>query len=296
MNVLAEMELFKHKATNRITQRLSVRLGKSMPGFFVDKLRNPIFLLGCFRSGTTLLSRLLGMHHEIANWAEANPIWNPQWHPWRPMNRDASPLEFDPVAFTERWWNDNQSRQQEIKAIFGAYLWLQRRSYFLNKSPYNTFRIPQLLEMFPDARFINLQRDGRAVAYSHAIKLTKDKLQEWPMPQRELFSQSFDEFAVWLSSFWKATMEEMAYQDNAQALTKSGLLLSLTYEELCSDMHSTLKRICQFIGAESTGFLRALDHEPVITQNHKWRENLKREVVGRMEKAMEPLLAQNGYL
>ena len=116
------------------------------------------------------------------------------------------------------------------------------------------------------------------------------------MPERELFSQSFDEFTVWLSSFWKANMKEMAYQDNALALTKAGILISLTYEELCTDMPGVLKRICQFIDIESTGFLRTLGNEPITTQNYKWRENLKKNVVLRMEKAMEPLLVQNGYL
>lgn len=37
---------------------------------------------------------------------------------------------------------------------------------FISKNPPNTFRIPQLLEMFPDARFICIQRDLKETLYS----------------------------------------------------------------------------------------------------------------------------------
>ncbi len=287
---------FKQKAINHLTQSMSPILVKVFPDFWARQVKNPIFLVGSFRSGTTLLAGLLGMHRDIANWTEANKVLDPQWYPWRPANRKLAPLEYDPVAFTKRWWNDNEARQRDIQATFGAYQWLQRKPYFLNKSPYNIFRIPYLLKMFPKARFIHIARDGRAVAYSHAIKLTKDKLPEWPVPQRELFSESFDELAVWISSFWKATMEEMAYQDKAMRLTNAGILLSLTYEELCTDTAGTLDRVCQYINVDPSRFLDAIKQESIIAQNYKWKENLEEEVVRRMEMAMEPLLTQNGYL
>ena len=34
-------------------------LAKCFPRFFASKLKNPIFIIGCFRSGTTLLTNLL---------------------------------------------------------------------------------------------------------------------------------------------------------------------------------------------------------------------------------------------
>ena len=223
-------------------------LARSFSDFFCNKVSNPIFLIGCFRSGTTLLSRLLDMHRDIANWSEANEILDPQWFPWQPANSHLTPLEYDPVAASTRWWNDNQLRQKEIQANFGAYQWLQQKSHFLNKSPYNTFRIPYLLEMFPKARFIHIYRDGRAVAYSHAIKITKgNHLQEWPEPQRTLFTESFDELVVWLATFWKTCLEEVTQQNKALGLVERGIMLDLNYEELCSNPFETLDQICHFI-------------------------------------------------
>ena len=211
LGVFSVIRTYNQKIINRVTQQLSPKVAKSFPEFSQKQLKNPIFLIGCGRSGTTLLARLLGMHRDIANWSEANEILDPEWYPWRPTNHHLTPMEYDPVAFTKRWWLDAQNRQDEIKAIFGAYQWLQRKAYFLNKSPFNTFRIPHLLEIFPNARFIHLSRDGRAVAYSYARKLqAENKLKEWPEPQRTLFRESFEEFAIQISLFWKSNLEEVA--------------------------------------------------------------------------------------
>lgn len=287
---------FRNKVFNRITQRLSPTLAKVAPDFSANQLKNPIFLIGSFRSGTTLLAGLLGMHRDIANWSEANEIFDPQWYPWRPTNSHLPPLEFNPQAFTERWWNDAQTRPHEIKAIFGAYQWLQRKPYFLNKSPYNTFRIPHLLELFPSARFVNIHRDGRAVAYSHAIKLTKEeKLKEWPEPQQSQFAESFDEMLVWMAGFWKEIMDEVARQDAALKLTESGLMLNLTYEKLCADPFSNLEQICQFVGLDSNRFLSQVKQEKVDGRNYKWKEKLDEQVVSRMVAQMEPAFSQNNY-
>ncbi len=288
---------FKQRIINRATRQMSVVLARSFPDFFCNQVRNPIFLIGCFRSGTTLLARLLGMHRDIANWSEANEILDPQWYPWQPANSNLTPLEYDPVAVTTRWWNDNQLRQKEIQANFGAYQWLQRKPNFLNKSPYNTFRIPYLLEMFPKARFIHISRDGRAVAYSHAIKIIKENhLQEWPEPQRTLFTESFDELIVWLATFWKICLEEITQQDKALGLTESGIMLDLNYEDLCSNPFETLDHICHFIDLNSARFMPNIKRVQIEAQNYKWKEKLDTDLVSRMTATMEPILSWKSYL
>ncbi len=133
---------YHRKVINGVTRQLSPVAVKLFHEFWQKQLKNPYFLIGSGRSGTTLLAGLLGMHRDVANWSEANEILDPQWYPWRPSNQHLPPMEFGPVAFTKRWWQDAQQRQGEIRATFGAYQWLQRKSCFLNKSPFNTFRIP----------------------------------------------------------------------------------------------------------------------------------------------------------
>lgn len=286
----------KQKMINQ-SKRLSPVLAKCSQDFFVSQLRNPIFIIGCGRSGTTLLAELLEAHPDIANWSEANQIWDPKWYPWRPTNRGMWPMEFDPEAFTARWWQDSQPRQKQIEAIFGAYQWLWRKPYFLNKSPFNTFRIPYLLEMFQKPYLIHLVRDGRAVVYSYAYRLRKEnKLQEWPEAEQTRFANCFDDLILWLASFWKANMEEVARQDAALGLTEAGILLEVTYEELCTDTSTVLDRICQHVGLDPTCFTAAVKQKPLKNQNHKWKENLEGDLINRMVAAMDPILTQWGYV
>lgn len=285
-------KILHHSAKN-----VSPVLASTFPEYYSQSLQNPVFLIGCFRSGTSLLAHLLGLHRDIADWSEANEVLDPVWYPWRPENQERYPLEYDPYTFTKQWWHDMAPRQQEIRAKFGAYQWLRGKSTLLNKSPYNTFRLPQLLEIFPKARFIHIYRDGRAVAFSHAKKLTEDdKLREWPEPQQTTFSQSFDELVVWMSSFWKLCLEEVEKQDETLNLTNSGRMMTLTYESLCADSEEQLDQICRFINVDPNRFLPHLEREQVTKQNHKWKERLDKRLVSRMVAEMEPALSQYNYL
>ena len=53
---------------------------------------------------------------------------------------------------------------QRLRAAFGAYQRLTRGRYLVNKSIMITFMVEYVLDVFPDARFIHLLRDGRSVA------------------------------------------------------------------------------------------------------------------------------------
>jgi LPS sulfotransferase NodH len=276
-------------------KRASVILAKLFPGFFAVRLRQPIFIIGCARSGTSLLTRLLRRHADIANWSEANRIWDPRGYPWFSSDLSTPPVEFDPVAFTERWWRDAHPREQELRAIFGAYQWLSRKPYFLNKSPFNTFRIPHLLALFPDARFIHLVRDGRAVSYSYACK-QYEKMQTRPEPYRvKGFDLSFDELAVRLAAFWRACIEEVSRQDEALSLNARGKLIELTYEELCADPTAALDRIYDYAGLRKDHSAVVDELAAVESRNSKWISGFDAELIPRLVSSMEPILSQKGY-
>jgi hypothetical protein len=274
---------------------LSLILARGFPGFFAGKIQNPIFVIGCARSGKTLLAHLLSLHLDVANWQEANNIWDPGGYPWRISNLETPPFVFDSVAFTNRWWRDTQPRQQEICAIFGAYQWLWRRPCFLNETAFNTFRIPYLLTLLPDARFIHIVRDGRAVVHSSTPK-EYEKMQLWPEPYRTMgLDLSFDELAMQLAIFWKANIEEVAHQDQLGSLSQKGILLELSYEELCVDTCNVLDPVCQFIGLDSSRFLPEIKKKQLETRNYEWQDGLDTDLIAQIVRAMEPVLSYRGY-
>src|SRR5687767_15355615 len=91
------------------------------PSFWAQQLKNPIFILGVARSGTTLLNDILSDHKQIAVLSEANDIWDPTGYPWNVSKHETAPVWIDVQAYMARWWRDTQPRQQEIRAVFGAY-------------------------------------------------------------------------------------------------------------------------------------------------------------------------------
>jgi hypothetical protein len=271
-----------------VKRRIVARsLAGFFPDYFANQLLNPVFIIGSMRSGTTLFTEMLEQHQDIANWSEANNVWDPQWPHRMP------PIWYDPVAHTNSWWHDTKERQTQIGAIFGAYQWLSRKPFFVNKSPLNTFRLPYLQKMFPGARFINMVRDGRAVILSnvkHRREIRPDET------QRMLGDDyTFEALCIRLAAFWKASVEEVARQDKALGLSQQGLLLELAYEEFCAAPDANLVHVCHFLGLNPDRFSNSKRNKPIKSQNFKWREGLNPHLVEQLIAIMQPTFGDRGY-
>ena len=113
----------------------------------------PIFLVGCPRSGTTLLFDLLRQHPDLVSLPhEGHVYWtaynHPRRHGWRSdalEAEDASPAE-------RRYLNTAFSRVGHGR--------------LLDKTPKNVLRLPYLRSLFPDAQIVLIVRDGRATTAS----------------------------------------------------------------------------------------------------------------------------------
>ncbi|MGQ0668931.1 MAG: sulfotransferase family protein [Actinomycetota bacterium] len=116
--------------------------------------REPIFILGSPRSGTTSLFQLLNRSPRLASLdAESHLLWE-AFHPDGRPGWTSHGLGSDSVTPAERrflhWAIDR--------------LTLGRR--YLDKDPRNSLRIRYLRALFPDAWFVHLKRDGRAAVSS----------------------------------------------------------------------------------------------------------------------------------
>lgn len=136
--------------------------------------RHPIFLIGCMRSGTTLLSRLLSMHPQIVPIGfELNDVWTEIGN--APCDktcefRDATHLSEDYRNNMERYFEQQLRKSKTLRSHVGrtanyfrynygrvSYDW--RRAIVLNKSPHLMNKVGYLNSMFPRAHFILIIRD-----------------------------------------------------------------------------------------------------------------------------------------
>ncbi len=120
-----------------VAQPLSAVLPRARPP------ERPLFLIGCPRSGTTALLRVLLASQELRSLqAEGHILWDP-FHP--------RPRESDVLSAA-----DVSDREREY--VYLAIRMFVRNRRFVDKTPPNCLRIPYLDALFPDATFLFLRR------------------------------------------------------------------------------------------------------------------------------------------
>jgi hypothetical protein len=118
----------------------------------------PIFIIGCGRSGTTLLGELFAKHPEISYLYEPAHLW----------------AAVDPITDSRQLYSRGEHRclLDASSATVRAQLRFRRLMSpptgltLAEKSPANALRIDYLESIAPDARFVHIIRDGVDVARS----------------------------------------------------------------------------------------------------------------------------------
>lgn len=282
---------------NRVIALASKSLAIATPDFTASKLKNPFFFVGCGRSGTSLLARLLASHRDIAVYPyEANELWHPKSYPWHHSeNCHTPPIWADPYAFTETSLNSRTERDDKrMKAVFGACQLILRGKCFVNKSALVTFMVPDILRLFPEARFIHIIRDGRAVALSFAIKDRK-MIEEFPEPYKKMrIDFPLEVLIEKFAESWKRHILEIEKQKEDIGLEKKGLIHELRYEDLCADPHEQLALIASFMGLDPHGFSDA-DYSYIKNTNYKYQKELRSQTIQKISEIMQPALKLKNY-
>jgi len=111
-----------------------------------------LIILGCGRSGTTILGETLGKHPALANWYEPYFIWD--WHVGIPGNSVRRAEDLTPKA------------RDIVRREFRLYAANSGKPWVIDKSPEHCFTIPFVHAAFPNAKWIHVIRDGRDVIAS----------------------------------------------------------------------------------------------------------------------------------
>jgi len=279
---------FIHESYIYGKKKIAVFLGKMFPGKFEKNLQNPVFLIGCGRSGTTMLERLLRNHQDICSFSEANNVWDPKGYRWYNKNLKRPPIWYNPMEYTKVWRDYfNMDYIRQIRNVFGCYQFLSRKKIFLNKSPMNTFRIPDILAIFPDARFIHIIRDGRAVAFSWAVKEYSTMQQHLNVYKKRGYNYSFNELIKFTAKSWVRNIEEVRSQREKTQLVHKNNFIEFSYEEFCIDPEKYVKLICQFLSIDRDR-LGKKDLSYIKSMNYKWKKNLDEDIIEEINDIINP--------
>ena len=122
-------------------------------------LDRPIVVLGAARSGTSMTSRVLMRHPDVAFWMEPKYIWKVG----RPLAPDDRRGAEDATPRVRRY----------IRRAFERFAEEEGKPRFMEKTPSNCFRVPFVHAVLPEARFLHVVRDGRAATRSALRMWTK---------------------------------------------------------------------------------------------------------------------------
>lgn len=149
---------------------------------------SPVFVVGCGRSGTTLLRLMLHRHSQlyIAKESYFIPEMYPFWHegmgddeidafvskimeyPKPPEQAAIDFLGWDQAGLREYCMQMRNSRYSDV--VTGLYthgMAKESKIYWGDKTPRYIINLPLLYSLFPHAKFIHLIRDGRDVTLSY---------------------------------------------------------------------------------------------------------------------------------
>jgi hypothetical protein len=205
-------------------------------------IRFPVFIVGCPRSGTTLLQHILDAHPDVAIAPETHFIRNfyLKQKLYGDLSQDTNYYQLidDIIAlpvFLEMKLNAGNFREaaKQIERSYAAIfsLILQQFAYDKNariigeKTPNHLLYMPTLEKFFPNARFIHIIRDPRAVVNSW---------RNVPWSNGSVIKDA----AVWHRYMRTARLSPPA---------KSSLF-TLHYEQLILEPKTSLVSICNFLG------------------------------------------------
>jgi len=135
-------------------------IGKRLPQ--IKKVEKPIFILGTGRSGTTVLGVVLSMHKHVAFLNEPKAMW----HSLYPNEDLIGSYSMEDARYKLDEEDATELIKKKAHCIYGAYLACTCSKRVVDKYLELIFRVPFVREIFPDAKFLFLLRNGWDTCHS----------------------------------------------------------------------------------------------------------------------------------
>jgi hypothetical protein len=241
-------------------------------------------MIGAPRSGTSISAILFARHPDVAHFSEAGEIWDPDHYA-------------DPDA--DHHWTAAEVTAQVSARLHDRFEFarrVRRGDRLLNKHPRNSVRIEYLQALFPDAVFIHVVRDGRAVVCSMLEMIEREPARKAvpmgafckPPNWRDYLRDDAVEQAAWQ---WR----EIVYYVLSRRESLGEQYHQYRYEDLCRDTRGTLARAFAFAGLRADASTLAHLPRQLASQNFKWQEAFDRDQIETLLHVQGPLLRQLGY-
>jgi len=259
----------------------------------------PILIIGAPGSGTTLLFQTLCTHRDLAyvthNMLRAGILRHGRLVGDRRkallilqnlIHRDpASNLPLGDALWVKYFRDYNYLAENDYSEEMAAYfrkkvlqvqnLWGRPR--FVDKTLVNCFRVRLLNLIFPDAKFINIIRDGRAVAFSilRKIEIAGDRFALFDVGFKDILRDKYQLNRSELYNYGLAWKEYVTKAREATAIAKSRYY-EVRYEKLVREPYNELRNIIDFCELDwYSKFEEKIP--PTQNMNERWKQKASEE-------------------
>lgn len=294
----------------------------------------PVFVLGAPRSGTSLVYKALCLHPDagwISNWVRRFPslpalallnraaasfperrrsVWFGAgranayvYGKQRSLGDRAFPMPVegetvfrrcglgDGIADRDRYGDSTAMLRRTFETVcrYGT------GQPLVSKCITNNRRLPVLRTAFPEARFIDVIRDGRAVAYSLSrVDWWPDSTVWWCGGTPRDWESSGGEPWELCARHW---VEELRVIEDGLRGVSADRVFHLSYEQLLRDPIATLADVARFSGlTPHSRWMSELSSLNFPNQNERWKRTLVDDAVHIINSIQKQKLTEHGYL
>ena len=269
------------------------------------KIYKPVFIIGSYRGGTSLLFRLLSESKELWSlYRESDHMWRP-WFRHPNERADNRYMQADDLKISDREHFDKHYHysaynnyvlgylgrvkflRETLPCILGMinalnYFWkfMVVGSYrFIDKTPPNAYRVSYLEALYPDAKFIYLIRNKadnvRSLmnAWNHKRKfkfpyrkyLTKDSKFIWKFNIPEDWQDYINKPLEQICAHQYDDLHEKAR--NAFSKMDSSKWMEIKFEDLLANPDAVIKQLTEFVDVDYSPAMQKIVQEmPMVNE------------------------------
>ncbi len=276
-----------------IARVLCRRLVKYFPEYFAARLRKPVLVFGFNNSAKSTIMQELLRNSEVNLYPDEGnyEFWFPGFFPWLQSHRNVPPIWYAPEEFVKAVVHSREEGFRVARSYLGAYQWLTGGEYMLNDSGMLAAILPDIASVFPDARYIRIQRDGRVVSYLLAR-------QEWSLMMRNPakykslnIEMDFQNVLRKVAKYWAYTVSR---GDEVKELKRESFL-EVHYETWCQNPDKVIQEISVFLGF-SVNISGSGMNPSIGNMNAQILAEFTEEDMATVIDAIGPTLVAKGYM
>ncbi len=204
-----------------------------------EPIRKRVYVVGCYRSGTTLLESLVACHPQVTGFGFETTLFThvvPR-RPLPPYNAQRWAKILEPHCGVRSWSELPEPLLEAFDRLAARLARERGASVFVEKTPFHLFHVERILALQPEAKFLHVVRDGRDVVTS--VLGGAFPLERW---RHRRGVRLLAACALW---------EWMVFEGLRVAGRERTRFHTVRYEDLVREPRRTLEGVAGFLGLET---------------------------------------------